>query len=164
MSDDAKVQFVKKLDIPAEFDEIPSNRLTVSSLKEHEQTKYNTWFNHFWTANRAILPSSKGPLKWIADNHELIAKYIRDTYVPPKYKPSTLRNHLEALANILLAIDKVKFKEVARPFFNTGLSIQQVLDKANEESVLSDRDLANFVTYNQLVKRRDDLQKEWLQP
>lgn len=88
MSDDAKVQFVKKLDIPAEFDEIPSNRLTVSSLKEHEQTKYNTWFNHFWTANRAILPSSKGPLKWIADNHELIAKYIRDTYVRQNTNPA----------------------------------------------------------------------------
>jgi len=89
-------------------------------LKEHEQTKYNTWFKHFKTSNPDIMPPSKGPLKWISDNHELIARYIRETYVPPDYKPSTLRNHLEALANILLAIAKVKFKEVARPFFNTG--------------------------------------------
>jgi len=91
-----------------------------------------------------------------------LKKYIRETYVEPKYKTSSLRNHLEALANILLAVDKNAYKEVVRPMFNFTLTIQQRIDKTKEDSLLSEKDLANFVTYEEVVSRRDEMEKEWM--
>ena len=152
---------VRKLDDPEQFNAIKTNLKTTSGLKEHESAKYETWFNQLQESNPSILPRTKGSLKWIADNHEILKQHIYDTYI--SMAPNTLRNHLESLANILLAIDKVKFKEVARPLFNTGLKIQQAVDEENRNSVLSEKELANFVTYDELVKKRDEIQKEWLE-
>ena len=46
--------------------------------------------------------------------------------------------------------------------YNFTLTIQQRIDKTKEDSLLSDKDLANFVTYEELVARRDELEKEWI--
>ena len=70
--------------------------------------------------------------------------------------------YLEGIANILLAFEKNKFRPLVREFYNTGLNIQQRIDKQSEESVLSERELTNFVFYEDLVKRRDALEVEWM--
>lgn len=157
-----KSEEVKKLDIPSQFNAIPTGKKCITSLPKHESDRYDTWYNYFLKVKPDILPDRKGPLQWIADHHEFIAKYITEFYVEPKFQPSTLRNHLEALANILLAIDKNKYKEVVRPFFNRGLTLQQIIDKANEDSLLTEKELRNFVTYEQLVAKRDELEKQFL--
>ena len=135
---------VVKLDDPKVFAEIKSGLKTITSFKKHEQQVFNVWYNYFY-ARDELVPPTKGPIKWIADNHVAIEKYIRDTYAEPKYKPSSLRNHIEGLANILLGIDKVKFREVTRSYFNTGLSVQQIIDKAGEDSVMTEQEMKNFV-------------------
>ena len=155
------MSFVKKLDDKTEFNAIKTGIKTITTLKKHEQQVYNVWFNHFHALGE-LVPPAKGPLQWIADNHAKVEKYIRGTYVEPKYKASSMRNHLEGLANVLLAVDKDKFKEVVRPMFNFTLTIQQRIDKTKEDSLLSEKDLANFVTYEELVKRRDELEAEWM--
>ena len=156
------MSFVKKLDDPTEFAAIKTGIKTVGTLKKHEQERWNVWYNHFYGLGQ-LVPPTKGSIQWVADHYITIEKYIRDTYVEPIYKPSTLRNHLEGLANILLAIDKTKFKEVVRPYYNLGLSLQQIIDKSGEESVFSDKELENFVTYDELVTKRDSLEKEWME-
>ncbi len=155
------MSFVKKLDDKVEFNAIKTNIKTITTLKKHEQQVYNVWFNHFHGIGE-LVPPSKGPLQWVGDNAAKVEKYIRDTYVEPKYKTSSMRNHLEGLANILLAIDRDKFKEVVRPMFNFTLTIQQRIDKTKEDSLLSEMDLANFVSYEELVKRRDEMEAEWM--
>ena len=75
---------------------------------------------------------------------------------------ATLRGYLEGIANILLANDKNKFRPLVRELYATGLSIQQRIHKQSEESVLSERELANFVPFEDLVKRRDALEVEWM--
>ena len=155
------MSIVKKLDDKVEFNAIKTGIKTITTLKKHEQQVYNVWFNHFHGLGEMV-PAHKGPIQWIADNHAKVEKYIRDTYVEPKYKTSSMRNHLEGLANILLAIDKDKFKEIVRPMFNFTLTIQQRIDKTKEDSLLSEKDLANFVTYDEVVARRDEIEKEWM--
>lgn len=155
-----RCRFVKKLDNPVEFNAIKTGIKTITTLKKHEQQVYNVWFNYYGLGK--LVPPNKGPIQWIADNHATIEKYIRDTYVEPKYKTSSMRNHLEALANILLAVNKDAYKEVVRPMFNFTLTIQQRIDKTKEDSLLSEKDLANFVTYEEVVSRRDEMEKEWM--
>jgi len=46
--------------------------------------------------------------------------------------------------------------------FNTGLSIQQLIDKENEEYKLTDKDVKNFVSFELLVKQRDILYNQWM--
>ena len=113
---------VVKLDNPEVFGAIKTGIKSITTLKKHEQQVYNVWYN-FWYARDELVPPTKGPIQWIADHHEKLEKYIRDTYIEPKYKPSSLRNHIEGLGNILLGIDKLRFKEIVRPYFNTGLSV-----------------------------------------
>lgn len=48
-----------------------------------------------------------------------------------------------------------------RPYFNLGLSIQQIVDKANEESRLTDREAENFVPEEDLVDVRNKLEEKW---
>jgi len=155
----SKSTFVKKLDVPVEFDAIQTNIKTLATLKKHERERYSVWYNHYKDLNQ-LVPANKQSIAWVGTHHEKILKYIRDTY--GQGAQSTLRNHLEGLANVLLAINKVKYKEVVRPLFNTGLSIQQLIDKENEESKLTDKDVQNFVSYEQLVKQRDILHEQWM--
>lgn len=153
-------KFVKKLDVPAVFDEIPTGIKTLSTLKKHEAERYSVWYNHFSELGKYV-PERKSSIGWVGKHYKEIQKYIEDTYTPPEYTNSTLRNHLEGLANVLLAIDKDKFKEIVRPFYNRGLSIQQIVDKANEESRFTDKEAENFVPEEDLVDVRNKLEQKW---
>ena len=126
---------VKKLDNVVEFNAIKTGIKTITTLKKHEQQVYNVWFNHFHGLGE-LVPPAKGPLQWVADNHARVEKYIRDTYVEPNYKTSSMRNQQEGLANVLLAVDKNAYKEIVRPMFNFTLTIQQRIDKTKEDSLL----------------------------
>lgn len=153
--------FVKKLDVPTVFDEIKTGVTTSASLKKHEKERYSVWYNHFWETNRAMVGTTKANILWVGDHWQTILAYIHETYDPPKSSGNTLRNHLEGLANVLLAIDKTRFKEVTRPMFNLGLTTQQIIDKANEDSKLDDEDLKNYVSYRKLVAMRNHYETLW---
>lgn len=152
---------VKKLDIPARFAEIPTGFTTSAQLKKHEQERYSVFYNNFWDEARTIVGATKSDITWVGRHWEAVLNWIREVYTPPKAKASTLRNQIEGLANILLAIDKVKFKEVTRPLFNTGLTTQRIIDKANEESVLDEDDMRNYVSYRRLVAKRNEMYDLW---
>ena len=91
--------FVRKLDVPAEFDEIKTGLKTIAALKKHEAERYSVWYNHFKELGE-LGPVEKGKISWVGQHYEAILKYINDTYTDPKYAGNTLRNHLEGLANV----------------------------------------------------------------
>lgn len=148
---------VKKLDIPERFAEIPTGIKTSDQLKKVVRERYSVFYNHFFDPQRTFVGPNKSDIRWVGDHHEAILKWINETYT----NGNTLRNQIEGLANILLAIDKVKFKEVVRPLFNTGLTTQQIVDKANEENVLDEEDMRNYVSYRRLVQKRNEMYELW---
>src|SRR6185437_14887807 len=118
--------YVRKLDDPAQFAEIKTGLKTTAALRKHERERHSVWYNYFKARGELVGPV-KSNMLWVGEHWPTILAYIREAYGPPN-NGSTYRNHLEGLANILLAIDKHKFKETARPLYNQGLTIQQRLD------------------------------------
>lgn len=154
---------VQKLDESAIFDNIQTGLKTTSTLPKSNVQQLNSWFNHFKLTKDIRLPRSKTNIEWVGTFHEKIHQYIIETYRPPTYKYSTLRFHLEALANILLAIDKNKYKEITRPMWNKALEHQKDIDEQRKENKLSDKEVINFVCYPDMVKIRDDYHNKWTQ-
>ena len=154
---------VVKLDDQAVFDEIKTGLKTTAGIKAYELAKYNSLFQQFRALGMfGLTAADKGQLAWVGDHWHAIVEYVKATYVAPKFAPSTLCGYLEGIANILLSIDKIKFKNNVRPLYNTGLSMQQIIDKAGEDSEMTDQEKKNFVPYEDIVTVRDRLHAEWL--
>lgn len=160
MADNAEV---KKLDMPSQFNAIKTNMKSTSSLKKHENERYSVWFNYYKENKQIAVPKNKSSILWVAKHWKTIEKYIKDTYKLPKYKPATTRNHLEGLANVLLAIDKNKFKEIVRPYYNLGLDLQKEIDKKRDDSELTPKEKENFVCYADLIEQRNKLHDAWME-
>jgi len=78
---------------------------TSAGLKKHERERYSVWYNHF---GKPLLARPKANILWVGDHWQTILAYIHELYDPPKSADSTLRNHIEGLANVLLTIDKTR--------------------------------------------------------
>ena len=129
---------VEKLDNEELFAEIKTGLSTTSGLKQYEKQKLSSLYNQFRALDMfGLTPADKTKLGWVAANWMTILDYVNKVYVPPKFAPSTLRGYIEAIANTLLAVDKSQYKNVVRPLYNTGLSMQQIIDKGREESTMT---------------------------
>ena len=152
---------VKKLDDNIKFGEIPEppkTKPTLAHQKEKVRERISVWFNVFKENKLIDVGPSKNETSWIAKNYENIHKWITNTYGNEEiYKKNTLRNHLEGLANSLLHIDKYKYKEAVRPMFNEALAVQKKIDIESEDSMLTDKEVKNFVHYPEIVRERDRL-------
>lgn len=154
MTNSTNSTFVKKLDDADTFESIITDVTISSDLISKDQERYNTLYNAF--KNKGIIKSSRDNIKWIASKWKTIYKYILDVY-----QSVTLRYYLEGLANILLAIDKDKYKEITRPMYNLGKSLQVEKDKERLEGVMTESELKNYVSYNDLVAERERLFNVW---
>ena len=155
------MSIVKKLDDPSRFAKIPEppkTKPTLAHQKDKVKERISVWYNVF-KANKMIdVDKSKNDTSWIAKNYDKLHKWILTTYGNEElYSPNTLRNHLEGLANALLHIDKYKYKEIVRPMFNEALVVQKKIDVKNEDSMLSDKEVKNFVHYPEIIRERDRL-------
>ena len=157
------MSIVKKLDDPARFAKIPEppkTKPTTAHQKDKVKERISVWYNVFKANNMIDVDKSKTETSWIAKNYDNIHKWILTTYGNEEvYSPNTLRNHLEGLANTLLHIDKYKYKEIVRPIFNEALAVQKKIDANAEDSLLSDKEVNNFVHYPEIVRERDRLAK-----
>ena len=153
-------KYVKKLDNTDEFNLIKSNIKRARTLKEKDSERYSVWYNHFKTI---LNLKEKDGILWVADHWQTILKHIQDTYKPPQFEHVSRRHHLEGLGNVLLAIDKNKFRESTRMLFNEGKTIQVEDDMERLEGKLKPSELQNFVTYPELVAERDKLYNLWQQ-
>lgn len=152
-------KYVKKLD--TEFDLIKTGIKRSRTLTQKDRERYSVWFNHFKDNN--ILPLKvKDNILWVGQHWQAIYKHIKDTYKPPQYEDVSRRHHLEGLANVLLAIDKIQFKEIVRPMYNEGKTIQIKEDNKRLEGNMKPSELQNFVHYNDLVITRDKIYDTWV--
>ena len=106
-------------------------------------------------------------ISWVGTHYKKVEKYIYDKYVANaspvsgsgKYKYNTVRNHLQAFCTILLRIDKHKFREYIRQHymlsFEYGIKAKEIVQ--NQE--LSKDELNNFVTYPEMLQKRDQLKE-----
>lgn len=141
---------VELLDDPERFDAIKSNLLTITPLKQHEKAVYTNLWNKFGSAFGV---TRKGRLDWVGDHYQELIDYIKAQYT----NGNTIRNYLEAVAHILLAIDKHTFKDIVRPLFNDTLVMQKKLDKERDESLLTPAELTNYVPYPDLMAKFNEL-------
>lgn len=157
------MSLVKKLDDPSRFAKVPEppkTKPTLAHQKEKTAERISVWYNVFKNNKMIDVDKSKNDTSWIAKNYDKIHKWILNTYGNEEiYSANTLRNHLEGLANALLHIDKHKFKEIVRPMFNEALAVQKKIDAKAEDSMLSDKEVKNFVHYPEVVRERDRLEE-----
>lgn len=150
--------FVRKLD-DSRFENIKSGIKSYDGLQsEFLQKKYVTLHNLVKKEKvcRGV-PASRSNITWVADCWEKIRDWIKTRYTDV----ATLRINLEVLANLLLAINKHKYREDVRPFFNTGKRLQNLKDAERDESLFTEDELNNLVKYPDLVKERDRWMKAW---
>lgn len=152
---------VKKLDIPSRFNDITTGLKTMRSLKKHEKERYSVWWNYFKETGSLKLPKQKNDILWVDKHWKTIEAYITANYGQEDQKHSTYRNHLEGLANVLLAINKVKHKENVRHMFVTGLQLQKGLDEKQEDNELTESERKNFICFENIIEERTKLEEAW---
>lgn len=162
-TDDSKeVDFIKKLEIPERFNAIKTGYKTLAPLNQHEKDTYGVIWTYFKQSKEIQLPKEKNSILWVAENYEKVQEYLEKRYVPENdYKESSIRNRMEGLANLLLAIDKNKFKDIVRPYFIKGLQMQKKLDAKKGDNLLEPKEEQNWVSYGMLCKNRDELYDAW---
>jgi hypothetical protein len=144
--------YIQKLDEPSYFNEIKTNITDPTKLKKNEFDKFKTWSNKFKnTLGAKINPNS---LRWVDLNHLKLIHLIGITY-----QSASLRAHIEALANILLAINKTKYKSLVRQLFKTGIDLQKDIQSDNDKSILTNTQNKNYVSFNDLELARNSLKE-----
>jgi hypothetical protein len=141
---------ILKIDDKTKFEKVETGKTKPSELKKNESDKLLTWFNKFHTALGQNI--TMDDITWVGPKASILEGAIKMTY-----KGSSLRAHLEALANILLSIDKDKYQKMAKKLFLQGARIQKIITKHNDKSVLDDEQLENFVSYTELENKRNEL-------
>lgn len=147
-------KFVRKLDDPNEFNKIKTNVKLQSELSKNESQKYSVWYNEL--VSDGFVNKNKSNIRWIGRRWKEVYRFIID-----RYDRSSLRSHIESLANVLLAIDKEEFKETVRPMFLLGISIQKSINLDNELNLGNEKEVNNFVSFQELENKRDILLTAW---
>lgn len=149
--------YVRKID-DIGFDLLETGIKSKSGLNDFLQKKYDTIFNKAKQHKICRIPKNKSDITWVASCWEQLRDWMKAEYSDG----GTLRINLEALANILLAINKNKFREEVRVFFNTGKKLQNEKDDERDESLFPQKDLDNLVVYDDLVKEQKRWYKAWI--
>jgi len=135
---------VRKLDT-ALFDVIPSQLKTEQELFDTASKVIRNNYNLF---KKQLNIDSNGELYWVSENINNIIKLTKED------KEATKRIKLEALANLLLYINKHHFKEVARKLFLKGKEIQGEIDEVKGDQEYTEREEEAKITYEELVALR----------
>lgn len=150
----SKSKRVVKLDDPQIFDKIETGIKKLNLLGKNEAQKYSVWYNGLVASGKTN--KQKLNISWVGRQWKDIYKFIIE-----HYNGASMRSHIESLANTLLAIDKDNFKEIVRPMFLLGISIQKVINNENDLNLGKEKDIKNFVSFKDLEKKRDQLLSAW---
>jgi len=150
----SKSKRVLKLDDPMKFDMIETGIKKQNLLGKNESQKYSVWYNALASSGKTN--KQKLNISWVGRQWKVIYEFITS-----HYNGSSMRSHIESLANTLLAIDKDHFKEIVRPMFLLGISIQKVINNDNDLNLGNEKDIKNFVSFQDLEKKRDQLLSVW---
>jgi len=134
---------IKKINDSEIFDKIKTGITDIKELPTIVRKSYQTWQNKLDTHDDDMI--------WVGEDPHLIIDLIDRQ----NYKPSSKRIHYEALANILLALDKERFKKFVNKLYTIGIVIQQNVPIGDND--LSDNDKKNYIDYNDIVEIRDHI-------
>ena len=129
---------ILKIDDNAKFMDILTGLKTEQELKDGASKIIISNYNFF---KKSLKIDSNEELEWINDNIQEIINLSNNG------KESSRRIRLEALANILLFINKNKYKQLSKSLFLKGKDIQKNIDeqKGNQEYNVNELDaLINF--------------------
>lgn len=146
---------VEKID-SEKFDVLKTGINNIESLKNVEKSKLKQWYRHF---EKQLKLKDLNNILWVSIHWSHIVQYINDKSL--KWSPASRRMHLDALSNILLSIDKNKFRELTRKFWNEGRKIQEKREVTQKDNIFKKKDLDNFVCFDDLVKKRNEYLQLW---
>ena len=118
---------------------------TMENLSKTHKDRISTWINN--------LPQLKGSLtngNWIKKNHNTIYKDLTERYT----NKNSLKSHLSTLAVVLKELNSLKPYKL---YSDISTAIQKQVSNKAKEQVMDDKRKANFVCFDDIVKRRDEL-------
>lgn len=125
---------VKKIDDSNIFDGLVTGIKTEQELKDAGSKIVNTYYKNF---KNKLKIDSNGMLDWIPENIDKLLKICNNGNTL-----SSIRIMCEALSNILLLINKNKYKQLCKDLFLKGINIQHNIDevKGNQEYTESENE------------------------
>ena len=94
----------------------------------------------------------KQDIVWIQDNVDDVIKMMHEREASNYWTIGTYRIYYEAVANILLSIDKNKNKDICNDIFLKAKKIREQEQIEIEKQTLSKKQLENFITYDDIGK------------
>lgn len=134
---------IKKINDSEIFDKIKTGITDINELPMIVRKSYQTWQNK--------LDTHDDDMVWVGEDPHLIIDLIERQ----NYKQASKRIHYEALANILLALDKERFKKFVSKLYTIGIVIQQNIPIGDNE--LSNSERNNYIDYNDIIDIRDKI-------
>lgn len=137
----------KKLNSPM-FDEIKSGQTLdeISATNPIYASMLKTWSTKFGFIKDLLMDTERDILAYNSLVLDMCQYYEN---------PSSLRMHIEALANILLYIDKNRHRLAADNLFDATKRLQKKIMIEKSGQLMSDRELNNYVEYDELCRIRD---------
>lgn len=156
--------YVKKLDDQETFDAINTGITQYQNLPtEVIKQNYKALYNHAKKENicgRRLQLNSVSDITWMAKCFDKMKTFVQTH--PGYTKDTTRRFQYETIAWVLLSIDKRKHKEDSRFFWNEAMRLQDAIDKARDDNLLTDEQLQNYVSYTELLAMQQKWNKAWL--
>lgn len=150
-----KSKMIKKIDNIDEFNAIKTGYKTTTGLTTNNKDHHTMFFNKFKTQFNL---KTKTNILWLSENHAFVYNYFKNN---PTYKPTSKRSYYDTIANALLAIDKDKFKDDAKKYFQEARVIQEGVEKIRDDQALTESEKKNFICYETIVTKRDELIQQW---
>jgi hypothetical protein len=148
-------KIVRKIDNKDEFDKIKTGYKSTEGLSKNNKEHYTMFYNKFKTQFNL---TTKSNILWLAEHHDFVFNYFKNH---PTYKPLSKRSYYNTISNTLLAIDKDKYKDVAKTIFQHSRAIQERVEKIRDDQQLTESEKNNFVCEEDIVHTRDGLIAQW---
>jgi len=134
---------IKKISNENVFGAIKTGITDIKEMPLIIQKTYNNWMNRMDIREKNML--------WVGDDPYAIIDMIKKSNL----KMTSKRIHFESLANILLAIDKNKFKNFVKNLYTVGIVIQQNVPQGENE--MTESETKNYVSYEDICNVRNSI-------
>ena len=132
---------IKKLSNDNVFGAIKTGITDIKEMPLIVQKTYRSWMNKLGFNEKNML--------WVASDPYEIINLINGSNL----KITSKRIHYEALANILLAIDKNRFKNFVKNLYTVGIVIQQNVPQGENE--ITEAESKTYVPYEEICAARN---------
>jgi hypothetical protein len=137
---------VQKIDNDVLFNSLITNIKTEQELKDAGTKIVNTYYKNF---KNKLKINSNGMLDWVPENIDKLIKICNSGN-----KLSSIRIMSEALSNLLLLINKDKYKQLCKDLFLKGINIQKNIDEIKGDQEYTESEDAAKIDFIDLVELR----------